>query len=140
MKARDAMGTRGHPPISTYDLTSIGLAGFVTNKGWTEIHNPGSGSLALRMFTINNCGGKAGKGQEETEDLEEISEIGEFKTALRVLAPAMRFVHPWNHSVDALEGFFHQTNYCYSDLEGLERKAALLTGFTDYVLRENSNR
>jgi len=142
LTGRDHVGTKGHQPIATYDMAAIGLAGHVTNKGWVELHNPGSSNLTLKLFSINNCTARTARAANTTEsdNMEEIIELGEFKSALRVLREAMRHVHPWNPTVAALEGFFIQTNFCAANLEGLEKKATILTNFTDYVLKENSNR
>ena len=69
-----------------------------------------------------------------------MAEMGKLKCALRVLREAMVFVHPWNKSVSAIEGFLIQNQYCTSDLEGLEKQAQILSQLIDYCLRENSNR
>ena len=142
LKAREVMGRGGHAPIATYDMGSVGLAGFVTPKGWMEIHDPGSSNLSLRQFSINNCGKRTTtkSGDNMDDEMTDVIEVGEFKCALRVLREAMTFVHPWNKSVAALEGFLIQTNYCSTDLAGLEKQATILSQFVDYVLRENSNR
>ncbi len=122
-------------------MKSIGLAGYVTTQGWGAIHDPGNSNILLRMFSINNCGRKIqGKIGEQEDNFYDVVEIGEYKVALRVLRGAMSFVHPWNKSVAALERFMLMSNFCARDLEGLDRQAVLLTQFTDYVLRENSNR
>ena len=107
LKAREVMGRGGHAPIATYDMGSVGLAGFVTPKGWMEIHDPGSSNLSLRQFSINNCGKRTTtkSGDNMDDEMTDVIEVGEFKCALRVLREAMTFVHPWNKSVAALEGF-----------------------------------
>ncbi len=58
--AREVLGLNGHPPISTYDMQVVGLAGFVTARGWCEIANPSSFVMpwnmsvaALEGFLIN---------------------------------------------------------------------------------------
>ena len=140
LRAREVMGRGGHAPISTYDMGSVGLAGYVTPKGWFELADPGSSHISIRQFSINNCGKKVATKSGGEDDMGDVVEIGEFKLALRALREAMNYVHPWNKSVAALDGFFHQTNFCCSDLSGLEKQAELLAQFTDYVLRENSNK
>jgi hypothetical protein len=50
----------------------------------------------------------------------------------------MAFVMPWNFSVMAL-GFLLQTSYCSQDLQNVEKKAWLLTKFTDYILSQNAD-
>jgi hypothetical protein len=67
-------------------------------------------------------------------------EVGEFKLALRAMRTAFAFAMPWNYSVLALEGFFLQNNYCFQDLVNVDKKAAVLTKFTDYVLLQNGDR
>jgi hypothetical protein len=66
--------------------------------------------------------------------------LGEFKLALRVLKEAMAFVHPWNKSVAAFEGFMWQTDFCKSDLTGIEKPASVLAQFCDYILGVNADR
>jgi hypothetical protein len=40
LTARETIGLNGHPPISTNDMQTVGLAGFITARGWCEIANP----------------------------------------------------------------------------------------------------
>jgi hypothetical protein len=132
------MGSSVPPPIGSYDMGAIGLAGYVSSRGWVEISNPASTKISIKMFNINNCGSRAaGKKSEGDKD---ILELGELKLAVRVLRSAMSLVMPWNHSVAALEGFLLQTNYCASDLANVERKAHILMKFVDYVLIQNGDR
>ena len=142
LRAREVLENSKTVPVAVYDMASIGLAGYVTPKGWEVIHDPGSSLIQLRLFSINNCGKRVGsKANEYGEDeLNEVSEMGELKLAIRVLREAMNFVHPWNKSIAALEGFLMQSRFCYSDLEGIEKPATILCQFIDYCLRENSNR
>ena len=112
------------------------MGGCVMAKGWVEIHNPSSPSLSVKMFSMGSCACKTNK-DDEYPDMEDLTE---FKSAIRVLRGAMSYVHPWNRSIDALESFFVQNNYCNKDLAGLERHVQLLTQFSDYVLGENACR
>ena len=134
--ARKVMGSSGHPPLSTYDMSAIGLGGCVSAKGWVEIHNPSSPNLSIKMFSIGGCTSRSSK-DEDFPDLEDLSEL---KSAIRVLRGAMVFVHPWNRSIDALESFFNQSSFCAKDMVGLDRQTQLLCQFTDYVLVENACR
>jgi len=141
-KGREVLKNNGHPAIATYDMASVGLAGHVTNQGWVALHDPGNSNLALRMFSINNCGRRVASKQGDNEDslLSDIIEFGELTLAMRVLKEAVSFVRPWDKSIAALDGFLHQTGYCKADLDHLDKKAEILTQFVDYVLKENSNR
>jgi hypothetical protein len=143
MEARKAGGLSGGHPVGSYDMGAIGMGGFVTAKGWCELHNPGSCKLSLKLFSINNCAAKttskrSAKGGEEDED--NIEDLGEFKLALRTMRVAASLVLPWNFAFVALENFLLQTNYLQADLQHVDHPAKLLTQFVDYVLRENSNR
>jgi hypothetical protein len=138
LEARQVIGEAGHIPLSTYDMSSFGLGGCVTPRGWVTIHQPASPALSIKMFSMGNCGARsAGQPDEEFPDMENLAE---FKAALRVLRGAMVCVHPWNRSIDALESFLVQSNYCNNDLQGKEKHAVILTQFVDYVLAENANR
>jgi hypothetical protein len=139
LAAKEAWGSTAPPPIGSYDMAAIGLAGYVSSRGWVELSNPSSTKLSLKMFNINNCGAKQSSKKAGEAD-EEIQELGEFKLAVRVLRSAVSMVMPWNFSVAALEGFLLQTNYCLQDLQNVERKAQILTKFCDYVLSQNADR
>jgi hypothetical protein len=141
MKAREAIGLVSQEPVGTYDMASIGLGGFVSKRGWVELHNVGSDSISLRMFNINGCGTKiSGKGMENSDEFKEVSELGEYKLALRVAKEAQAFVHPWNKSLAALEGFMYQTDFCKQDLVAVDKPAQVLTQFSDYVMGMNADR
>ena len=107
LKARKVLGDTTHSPISTYDMNSIGLGGYVSKKGWVEIHDVGSDNLSLKMFNINGCGNKISSASS-SEEFKDIVELGEFKLALRVAREALSFAHPWNKSICAIEGFLIQ--------------------------------
>ncbi len=121
LMARDVIGPNGIPPISTYDMSAVGLAGYVQPKGWIEISNSGSPNMKLRLFNIKNVNSSTGGGNNITfggssvcfgEDQKEMQNVGEFKLALRAARTAMSFALPWNFSVQALEGFMHISEYC----------------------------
>jgi hypothetical protein len=91
------------------------------------------------MFSINSSANRSSNKKSADSD-DEFLDISEFKLALRVMRTAMAFIMPWNYSVAAIEGFFHQNNFCHSELANVEKKAAVLARFTDYVLAQNSDR
>jgi hypothetical protein len=140
-RAREVLGGNVYPAVSTYDMNAVGLGGFVSKRGWIEIQDLGSDSMALKLFNINGCGNKVStKPSESSEEFCEIAELGEFQLALRVAREAMGFVHPWNKSISAIEGFLFQTDYCKQDLQGVEKPALVLTQFVDYIFMSNSDR
>lgn len=135
-KARDYLGGKGHPPLSTYDLSSIGLGGSVSARGWVELHDPSSTTISIKMFSMGNTT----KGKGVDADFHDMEDLSELKNALRALRAAMCSVHPWNRSVDALESFLIQSSFCSSELSSVDKQVPLLTKFIDYVLVENANR
>jgi hypothetical protein len=143
LAAREVIGLTGPPPVGNYDMSAVGLGGCVTSRGWIELHNPSSSKLSVKMFSINNCTAKTGRcstaGNPETAN-DDLQDLGEFKLALRTLRTAASFVHPWNFSFLALEGFMMQSQYCQVDLAGLEKRALLLTQFVDYCIGQNADR
>jgi hypothetical protein len=46
LAAKDQMGSSFAPPVGNYDMGSVGLAGYVSSKGWAELANPASTSVA----------------------------------------------------------------------------------------------
>jgi hypothetical protein len=141
--ARSVIGLTGHPPLSNYDLTAVGLGGFITSKGWIELGNPASVKISLKLFNINNCSARASSVRASASDpleFAEVRDLGEFKLALRALRTAAQFVCPWNMSYLALEGFLIQTDYCKAELAGDDRPASTLTQFVDFILQTNADR
>jgi hypothetical protein len=49
LTAREAIS---HPPISTYDMKIMVLAGFGTPRGWCDTANPSSPKFSIWMFNI----------------------------------------------------------------------------------------
>jgi hypothetical protein len=141
LRARELQGLSGAEPLGNYDMGSLGLGGCTTSRGWIELANPGSSRLSVKYFSLNNCGQKvAGIKSEDTKEDKDFAEIGEFSTALRTMRTAMGLVHPWNHSITALENFLLNSKFCNDDIGGLEKQASILTRFTDYVLSENASK
>jgi hypothetical protein len=139
LTARDVLGNSSHPPVGCYDLGSVGLAGYISSKGWVELHNMASTKMSIKLFNINNCASRSSSKKTGEQD-DDIVELGEFKLALRAMRTAYSFAQPWNFSVLALEGFFLQNNFCWQDLQFVDKKALVLTKFTDYVLQQNGDR
>jgi hypothetical protein len=140
LKARQVIGLTGQPPIGSYDLASVGLAGYVTSRGWVELHNPSSTKIKLQHFSINNCSAKIGRSGKDGDSRDsDILELAEFKLALRALRTAANFVRNWDFSFLALEGFLLQTNFCEKDIGSLEHRAMVLTKFVNYVLGQNAD-
>ncbi len=143
LAARAAVDINGHDPVASYDLSSVGMGGFVTTRGWIELANPGSTKMALKLFNINNVGNRipgSRSSGDPSPEVENIAELGEFKLALRTLRTAAQFVCPWNLSYLALENFLVQSDFCMKDIAGTENPAGTLTQFVDYALHENANR
>jgi hypothetical protein len=141
LSARETIGLNGHPAISTYDMQAVGLAGFVTARGWCELANPSSAKMSVKMFNINNCAARTSgsRSKQDEDNLADFAEVGEFIVALRAMRSAMAFVMPWNMSIAAL-GFLINSRFCRDEIGGLEKQASILTSFADYVISENANR
>jgi hypothetical protein len=59
LKARKSIGLSGTAPLGNFDMSCVGLGGFVTAKGWVELANPSSARMSIKLFNINNCKAKA---------------------------------------------------------------------------------
>jgi hypothetical protein len=149
LKAREILGTEGVPALGNYDMDAIGCGGSVTAKGRQELHNLASTGLNLKFFHMGNvvAGSMATKRLSLEENsaaftvgnsLKEIIDLEEYKRALHTAREALGFALPWNKSNSAICGFMQSSNYCNKDLNGRPNKAALLTGFTNYVFSRNA--
>jgi len=148
-QGRMVLGNEGVTALSSFDMDSIGLGGSATAKGWMELANPASKNLQLKLFNMDNISSNVGTktfslvdGEDTTismgESLKEITDMKEFETCLDTVRAAMGWIHPWNKSVEAIWGFMRSTNYCAKELEGRSNRAALLTGFVNYVFGRNA--
>jgi hypothetical protein len=150
LAARDVIGLDGVVPLSNYDMATVGLGGCVTNRGWVELHNPASTSLCLKMFSSSNMGSATAGTKRLTladggaainvgEHLKEIVHMEELKHAIRAAGRAMAMALPWNRSIDAIDGWLHNGNYGFADLNGRPDRVPLLVDFINYVLSLNAN-
>jgi hypothetical protein len=125
LAARKVLGTIPLTAISCYDMDSLGLGGLVSSKGWMEVHNPGSTKIRLQMF---NCTATTAGGPQTDLNLSEL------KLAFRALRAAVGLVMPWNKSMEALDGFLVETDFCFTETGNLDKRAKLISQFIDYVL------
>ncbi len=140
LTARTFLGLSAGPALGNYDMHSVGLGGFVSAKGWVELANPSSTKLSLKQFCLNSCRSKVSNKKGDSEDDTEFSEIGELQLALRTLRTAASLVSPWNLSFIVIENFLINNRFCRDNLQGLDKQAALLCQFVDYILLENANK
>jgi len=141
LRARQCVPLTGYPPVSSYDMGAVGLAGLVSAKGWCEIHNPASNRLSVRQFNIADCRSKAASGKENKEgSVGGFNEVAELQLALRTMRTAMTHVMSWNFSIQAIESFLIQNKFFLAELSGVDKPALFLIQFVDYVLEQNSER
>ena len=148
LEARRLWGQEGVDGIQNYDLEALGCSGCVSARGWELLHKPGSPEMSLKMFTITNIGNMASSsttislvgedGITIQENLREFSDLQEFKQAMYNLRTAAQLATPWNLSYAVIDGFLRSNNYMDSQLEGV-KKAVVLTGFVDHVLKVNAS-
>ena len=141
--ARAVIGEEGITALGNYDLDSVGCGGSVTPKAWLEIHNPASQEMKLKLFHLPNVANsglssKKTEDEEESGSLREIADLESYKVALNTAREAMASALPWNRSVSAIMGLMVNTNYLAEDLGGNQKRAAVLTEFTDYVFGRNA--
>jgi hypothetical protein len=99
LTARERIELEGHPPISTYDMACMGLAGYITPRGWIELANPASSKLSIRLFNINNITSRQSSSRAASaaeDDAKDFTDLAEFQLALRAMRSAMMMVMPWN--------------------------------------------
>ena len=137
MVAREVIGLTSPPAVGCYDMTSVGMGGFVTAKGWMEMAHTGSTKMRVGMFNLNNAAkSSSSKGED---DMSEMKDISEFVLALRTMRCAAQFAQSWNKSYMALDNFLFNKDYCKEELKHDSQPGKTLCMFTDFVLSENAN-
>ena len=136
--AREAIGLTSPPAGACYDMTSVGMGGFVTPRGWLEIGNMSSTKLKISLFNINNAA-KSSSSKNSDDDGHEMKDIAEFTLALRTMRVAAQFAVPWNLSFVALENYLLNRDFCKDELKNDPNPARTLVQFCDFVLGENAN-
>jgi hypothetical protein len=112
--ARDVIGLTNPPPLSCYDMNSVGMGGFVQACGWLELGTNGSSKLMIAMFNLNNTA-RSGK-SADPDSAPEMKTVEEFVLALRTLRAAAQFACNWNYSYVALENFFYHKGFMKDEL------------------------
>jgi len=135
--ARQVIGLTSPPQLACYDMSSVGMGGFVTQRGWMELGTVGSHKMKIAHYNINNAA-RSGRADQEADC--EMKDVSEFVLAIRTLRSAAQFATPWNLSYLALENYFHQNEFCKEQLKNDDNLAKTLCQFSDFVLNENSNR
>ena len=72
------------------------------------------------------------------DSMRDITDFEDFKNCLSAARAAIGCVHPWTKSVEAIEGFMRNSSYCAQELSGRSNRAALLTGFVNYIFGRNA--
>ena len=83
-------------------MGAVELAGFVSAKGWSQLHNMSSSKLSVKMFNINSASPRGGSKKLSSDSDEEMLDLAEFKLALRAMRTAFHLAVPWNPSILAL--------------------------------------
>jgi hypothetical protein len=136
--------------LSSYDMATVGLGSCATNHSWTELHGPASTSVSLKIILSSNIGPTTTGTKRLTladgeavinagEHLKEIIHMEEFKHAIRALGRAVAMALLWNCSIDAIEGWLHNSNYGLADLNGCPDRVLPLVDFVNYVFCLNAN-
>jgi hypothetical protein len=147
--AKSILPSGGIKPTKDYDLEFFGLQGTVTDRGWFEVHNPGSELLNLKMFSRANSGVASdssrasfallasGEGIGVTESLIEIGSMIDFKEAIRSYFTASYLALPWYPAPLALINFFEHHQY-FKNLIPEKEQASVLTKFTNETMLKNA--
>jgi len=136
--AREVIGLTSPPALACYDMTSVGMGGFVTPRGWLEVGNMASTKLKISLFNINNAA-KSSSSKNSEDEGHEMKDIAEFTLALRTMRVAAQFAVPWNLSFVALENYLLNRDFCKDELKHDQNPARTLVQFCDFVLGENAN-
>jgi len=149
-EGRKSWGAKGVPSINNYDMEALGAAGCVTAKGWDVLHHPGNPDISIRLFSVTNVGQASSgarmvqilgeEGIAVHDNMKEVGDMTELKLAMRNLKLAARQAAPWNFSFEVLDSYLLANDYMDKELAGVSKKASVLAGFIDHVLKVNASR
>jgi hypothetical protein len=148
-EVREVKGLDGIPTLSSYNLSAIGLGGCVTMRGFKEMHNPASPHNTLKIYSSSNVGSQTGATKRLSladrdrsvtlgDNMKEVSDLNEMRLAVRAMCRTAQLVMPWNMAYNAIDGFLHNRNYAFAELNGRSNRADILTFFVNYVLGLNA--
>jgi len=148
-EAREVWGPCGPPPVSCFDVAAVGIAGYITNRGWVEVQNPGSPHMSLSLFNIVNMASRTTAAKrisltnnEDTlevgENLKDVASFREFKQSLRAARIAQQFSQPWNFSITSLESFLINSDFLADKVSPNPRGISALSAFCNHVFLLNS--
>jgi hypothetical protein len=92
--AREVIGLSSPPQLACNDMTTVGMGGFVTQRGWYEMGSMGSCKMKFSMFNINSATKSSTFKTPDSEAAPEMKDISEFTVALRAMRIAAHFVQP----------------------------------------------
>jgi hypothetical protein len=127
---------------------AVGIAGYITNRGWVEIQNQGSLHLSFSLFNIVNMSSCIAAAKhisltdnqdmlEVCKNLKDVASVHEFKQTLRAAMNAQQFTQSWNMSMTALESFLININFL-ADKVGVTKGVSILSAFCNHVFLLNS--
>ena len=120
--AKKQIPVNGIPPCDTNDLEFFSLANHVSARGWVEVHNPGSTSMTLKMFSRFNSSSSSSSSQAKFsllangeaigvgENYKDIFSMSELKQSLRAYQQASFMALPWYPAPTALILFLEHQN------------------------------
>ena len=105
--AKKVVPANGLPPSDNYDLDFFSLSHCVTARGWVEVHNPGSTSMCLRMFSRFNSTSTTSSSQAKFSLLGNGEAIGVGENYKNIFSMAELYCHSLvssTHRTDSLLG------------------------------------
>lgn len=146
--AKKVVPANGLPPSDNYDLDFFGLSHCVSARGWVEVHNPGSTSMCLRMFSRFNSSSTTSSSQAKFsllgngeaigvgENYKDIFSMAELKQSLRAYQTASFMAIPWYPAPAALILFLEHHQFMINEIQG--NQAKILTDFCNTVFLKNA--
>jgi hypothetical protein len=139
LQARKQIGLTGLDPISRYDSECIGMSSHINNFVWSQLHNPGSREISIRMLSPHAL--KEARGASDKDEAavkKDFDDITEMVTAMNTLTHAVHCIHPWNFSVVTLDFFLNTVQYGERETATKSSRISFLCDFIDDVLHYNA--
>jgi hypothetical protein len=137
LQARQAWESDGIPPVSNYEVLSLGLGDYITQKVWAKLHKPNARDLSIRLLSPKTVE-EDWRNSERSDSPKEFENIRDLKMATATLEAMIHKVTPWNFAFKTVHLFLLSIDFGESDLSGYSGKIQFLEKFIDESLRANA--
>jgi hypothetical protein len=137
LQARQSWDPEGIPAISNYEVVSLGLGDYITQKVWAKVHKPNARDLSIRMLSPKSVEDDW-RSSDRSDSPKEFNNLHDLKMATATLEAMIHKVTPWNLAFKTVHLFMLSIDFGESELSNSSNRIQFLESFIDEALRTNA--